>query len=104
MDDADRDVPKKWEARDEYSLLLMIMMMPGDIEEYYKDDDGDDHWSYEDEKNLGQGMMKRRKGGVVGGSVDVSSSLWRGKVFSSIVGYYFARRSITISNLLNVLY
>ena len=80
------------------------MMMPGDIEEYYKDDDGDDHWSYEDEKNLGQGMMKRREGGVVGGSVDVSSSLWRGKVFSSIVGYYFARRSITISNLLNVLY
>ena len=36
-------------------------------------------------KNLGQGMMKRRKGGVVGGSVDVSSSLWRDKVFPSIV-------------------
>ena len=40
-----------------------------------------------EKKNLGQGMMKRREGGVVGGSVDVSSSLWRGKVFSSIVGY-----------------
>ena len=29
--------------------------------------------------------MKRREGGVVGGSVDVSSSLWRDKVFPSIV-------------------
>ena len=55
-------------------------------------------------KNLGQGMMKRREGGVVGGSVDVSSSLWRGKVFPLIVGYYFAMRSITFSNLLNILY
>ena len=84
----------------------MIMMIHGHIEEYYEDDDGDDQGPYEDEKNLGQGMMKRREGGVVGGSVDVSSSLWRGKkVFSSIVGYYyFVMRSITICNLLNVLY
>ena len=56
-------------------------------------------------KNLGQGMMKRREGGVVGGSVDVSSSLWRDKFFSSIVGYYYiARRSVIICNVLNVLY
>ena len=83
----------------------MKMIIQGDIEEYYEDDDGDDQGPYEDgKKNLGQGMMKRREGGVVGGSVDVSSSLWRGKVFSSIVGYHFVRRSITISNLLNVLY
>ena len=80
------------------------MMIHGGIEEYYDDDDGDDQGPYEDEKNLGQGMMKRREGGVVGGSVDVSSSLWRGKVFPLIVGYYFAMRSITFSNLLNILY
>ena len=62
----------------------MIMMIHGGIEEYYEDDDGDDQGPYEDEKNLGQGMMKRREGGVVGGSVDVSSSLWRGKVFRQL--------------------
>ena len=65
--------------------MLIKMTMHGDIEEYYEDDDGDDQGPYEDEKNLGQGMMKRREGGVVGGSVDVSSSLWRDKVFPSIV-------------------
>ena len=84
----------------------MKVMIHGDIEEYYEDDDGDGQGPYED-KNLGQGMMKRREGGVVGGSVDVSSSLWRGKVFMSIVivyCYYFVMRSINICNLLNVLY
>ena len=35
--------------------------------------------------SLGQGVMERGEGGVVGGSVDVSSSLWRDKVFPSIV-------------------
>ena len=56
-------------------------------------------------KNLGQGMMKRREGGVVGGSVDVSSSLWRGKGFFVNCRLLVCRGgAITICNLLNVLY
>ena len=50
MDDADRDVPKKWAARDGYRLSLMKVMIHGDIEEYYEDDDGDGQGPYEDKK------------------------------------------------------